>query len=70
MARTAFQLCCTVDSRTRLRVRNLAAVEHATLSRMTATLVREGLDARMREMERIRREFELPAPWPQIEAAG
>lgn len=60
------RLYASVPPRTKLRVENLAALERVSVSAMTATLIREGLDARLREKERIRREFELPSSWPVV----
>ncbi len=58
------RLYASVTPRTLRRVQELAAAEHVSDSRMTATLIREALDARGAEAERIRREFELRPSWP------
>ncbi len=38
--------------------------DRVSLGAMVRALVREGLDARAREAEKVRREFELKAQWP------
>ncbi len=54
------RLSCSVIPYVGLRVRRFAASEGISMSKMTALLVREAVDARLRKEELVRREFELP----------
>jgi hypothetical protein len=58
-----------VSPATRAYIRGMAAVEGVSMSAMAATLIREAVDARARERERIVREFRFPSvPWPSTGA--
>ncbi len=54
------KLQCSVIPYVGLRVRRFAASEGISMSAMTALLVREAVDVRLRKEELVRREFELP----------
>lgn len=54
------RLYASVNPRTRARVVQLAYSEGVSLSQMTATLIREALEARAVERERLSREFDFP----------
>ncbi len=54
-----------VSPATRAYIHAMAVVDGVSMSAMAATLIREAVDARARERERIVREFRFPSvPWP------
>jgi hypothetical protein len=60
-----FVIQATVPPNVRAHVRALSILEGVSVSRMAATLLREAIDARARERDRIAREFQFPSiPWP------
>ncbi len=60
-----FVIQAHVTPNVRAYVRAEAAREQVSVSAMAATLLREAIDMRARERNRIAREFQFPSlPWP------